>query len=211
MDAHDGGLPLPWRVPAARGADPLFDPLAEAWDFGRRRFCAATRRLACREKWIRWTETACRANLQQVVTNSRFLIVPSVKVPHLASHLMSRMLGRLSNDWQQRYGYELLLVETFVDPDKFKGVCYRAANWEAIGQTAGRDDGFANRKVSTGKKDVYVYKLRADARERLCREPKDELKLRGKPVEADGWIEQELATARIFDGRLRKRMYQVAE
>jgi hypothetical protein len=174
-------------------------------------FCAATRRLACREKWIGWTERACRANLQQVATNSRFLIVPSVKVPHLASHLMSRMLGRLSNDWQQRYGYELLLVETFVDPDKFKGVCYRAANWEAIGQTAGREDGFANRKVSTGKKDVYVYKLRADARERLCREPKDELKLRGKPVEADGWIEQELATARIFDGRLRKRMYQVAD
>jgi hypothetical protein len=72
-------------------------------------FSAATRRLACREKWIGWSETACRANLQQVATNSRFLIVPSVKVPHLASHLMSRILGRLSNDWQQRYGYELLL------------------------------------------------------------------------------------------------------
>jgi hypothetical protein len=172
-------------------------------------FSAATRRLACREKWIGWSEAARRANLQQVVCNSRFLIVAGVKVPHLASHVMGQMLRRVAKDWQDRYGYEPLLVETFVDPTQFEGTCYRAANWERIGETAGRVDGFANKKISTGKKDVYVYAWRQDVRERLCREPKDELKLRGKPVASADWVEEELATARVFDPRLRKRMVQV--
>jgi len=172
-------------------------------------FSAATRRLACRDKWIGWTEAAGRANLQQIVSNSRFLIVPSVKVPHLASHVMGQMLRRISKDWQDRYGYELLLVETFVDPEKFEGTCYRAANWERIGETAGRQDGFPNKKISTGKKDVYVYALRGDVHERLRHEPKDELKLRGRPVVSTDWVEEELATARVFDPRLRKRMVQV--
>ncbi len=172
-------------------------------------FSAATRRLACRDKWIGWSESAWRANLQQVACNSRFLVVPGVKVPNLASHVLGQILRRVSSDWQHRYGYELVLVETFVDPDRFEGVCYRAANWERIGQTAGRQDGFPNRKVSTGKKEVYVYALRGDARQVLCSEPKDELKLRGKPADPGDWVEQELATARIYDGRLRRRMYGV--
>lgn len=172
-------------------------------------FSAATQRLACRDKWIGWSEGAHRANLQQVVSNSRFLILPSVKVPHLASHVMGQMLRRVSKDWQDRYGYALLLVETFVDPDKFEGTCYRAANWERIGETAGRPDGFANKKISTGKKDVYVYALREEARQRLCCEPADELKLRGKPVASADWVEEELASARVFDPRLRKRMCRV--
>ena len=172
-------------------------------------FSGATRRLRCRDKWIGWSESACRANLQLVATNGRFLIVPSVKVPNLASHVLGQMLRRVSSDWQQRYGDELVLVETFVDPERFAGVCYRAANWERIGQTAGRQDGFANRKVSTGKKEVYVYELRSEARQVLCGEPKKELKRPGKPAGTADWVEQELATARIFDGRLRRRMYQV--
>ncbi|MGH8649327.1 MAG: IS4/Tn5 family transposase DNA-binding protein, partial [Burkholderiales bacterium] len=172
-------------------------------------FSAATRRLACREEWIGWSETALRANLQQVVSNSRFLIAPSVNVPHLASHALGQMLRRISDDWQQQYGYELMLAETFVDPEKFEGICYRAANWERIGATAGREEGFANKKVSSGKKDVYVYALREDARQRLCREPDDPLRLRSKPIGNVDWVEQELATARVFDSRLRKRMLQV--
>jgi len=172
-------------------------------------FSAATRRLACRDKWIGWSEQACRANLQQVACNSRFLIVPGVKVPNLASHVLGQSLGRVSTDWQQRYGYELVLIETFVDPERFEGVCYRAANWERIGRTAGRQDGFQNGNISTGKKEVYVYALRHDARQVLCSEPEDELKLLGKSAGQGDWVEQELATARIFDGRLRRRMYQV--
>ena len=172
-------------------------------------FSAATRRLACRDKWIGWSEQACRANLQRVICNSRFLIVPGVKVPNLASHVLGQSLGRVSIDWQERYGYELVLVETFVDAERFEGVCYRAANWERVGQSAGRQDGFQNGKVSTGKKEVYVYALGPDARQVLCSEPEDELKLRGKSAGKGDWVEQELAGARIFDGRLRRRMYQV--
>jgi len=172
-------------------------------------FSAATRRLACRDKWIGWSESACRVNLQRVVCNSRFLIVGSVKVPNLASHVLSQSLRRICSDWEQQYGYEVVLVETFVDREKFEGVCYRAANWERVGETAGREDGFQNGKISTGKKEVYVYALRPDARQLLCSEPEDELKLRGKSAGKGDWIEQELASARIFDGRLRKRMYQV--
>lgn len=173
-------------------------------------FSAATRRLACRDKWIGWSESACRANLQRVVSNSRFVIVAGVKVPNLASHVLGQSLRRISIDWQKRYGYEVVLVETFVDPERFEGVCYRAANWERVGETAGREDGFPNGKVSTGKKEVYVYALRRDTRQLLCVEPEDELKLRGKSaVKQQDWVEHELATARIFDGRLRRRMYQV--
>ena len=172
-------------------------------------FSAATRRLACRDQWIGWSESACRANLQGVISNSRFLIVPGVKVPNLASHVLGQSLRRVCSDWQERYGYEPVLVETFVDPERFEGVCYRAANWQQVGASAGRQDGFPNGKVSTGKKQVYVYALRADARQRLCSEPEDELKLRGQSASQGDWVEHELATARIFDGRLRRRMCQV--
>lgn len=172
-------------------------------------FSAATRRLRCRDEWIGWSESACRGNLQQVASNSRFLILPSVKVANLASHVLSQLVRRVSGDWQERYGYELLLVETFVDAERYRGVSYRAANWVQIGETAGRQDGFANGKISTGKKDVYVYALGRNVRGRLCREPEDKLKRRGKPETNRDWVEQELATARILDGRLRKRMYQV--
>jgi Domain of unknown function (DUF4338)/Transposase Tn5 dimerisation domain/Transposase DNA-binding len=172
-------------------------------------FSAATRRLRCREKWIGWSESACRANLQQVGCNSRFLIVASVKVPNLASHVMSQILRRLPSDWHERYGYELLLVETFVDPEHFQGISYRAGNWQHIGETAGREDGFANGTISTGKKQVYVYALNSNARQQLCREPEEGMKLPGKPAANADWVEQELATARIFDGRLRRRMYDL--
>jgi hypothetical protein len=172
-------------------------------------FSAATWRLACRDKWIGWSERGWRSNLQKVVSNSRFLIVGSVKVPNLASHVLGQTLGRIATDWQERYGEELALVETFVDSNQCEGVCYRAANWEWVGQTVGRQKAFANGKIPTGKKDVYVYALRRDAREVLCKEPADRLTRRGRSAASGDWIEQELATARIFDGRLRKRMYQV--
>lgn len=173
-------------------------------------FSAATRRLECREKWIGWNERAWRSNLQKVVLNSRFLVVGSVKVPNLASHVLGQTLGRLAADWQDRYGEELALVESFVDGNRFDGACYRAANWEWIGTTAGRQTAFRNGKIPTGKKDVYVYALRSDAQQLLCKEPADRLTLRGKSAAEGDWIEHELGTARIFDGRLRRRMYQVA-
>ncbi len=117
-------------------------------------FSAATWRLKSRDEWIGWSEAARLANLQQVVCNSRFLLAPSVEVPNLASHVLARSVHRLAHDWRQKYGYEPVLVETFVDGQRFAGTCYRAANWEWVGQTAGRDDGYSNAKRSTGKKEI---------------------------------------------------------
>jgi hypothetical protein len=173
-------------------------------------FSSATRRLGCRDQWIGWSERAWRSNLQKVVSNSRFLIVKSVKVPNLASHVLGQTLRRITRDWHERYGEELALVETFVDGNQFDGVCYRAANWERVGQTVGRAQAFANGRIPTGKKDVYVYALRQDAREVLGKEAGDRLMRRGRSAAGGDWIEHELGTARIFEGRLRRRMYQVA-
>lgn len=172
-------------------------------------FSAATRRLKSRDKWIGWSERACLANLQQVVCNSRFLIAPGVKVPNLASHVLGASLGRLTGDWREKYGYEPLLVETFVDAQQFEGTCYRAANWERVGQTAGRADGFENGKKSSGKKDIYLYSLHSSARQLLCREPEDRLALRGNPGADADWVEEEFGGARLFDGRLRSRLYKL--
>jgi len=173
-------------------------------------FSAATWRLKSRDQWIGWSEGARVANLQQVVCNSRFLLAPSVEVPNLASHVLALSVHRLPRDWRERYGYEPVLVETFVDGQRFAGTCYRAANWKWVGQTAGRDDGYSNGKRSTGKKEIYVYPLRRDWRNVLCYEPEDRLVLRTPMEEAGDWVQEEFAGARLYDERLRKRLYTLA-
>lgn len=173
-------------------------------------FSAAAWRLKDRDEWIGWSERARVANLQQVVCNSRFLIAPSVEVPNLASHVLSLSVRRLAGDWRERYGYAPVLVETFVDGQRFAGTCYRAANWVWVGQTAGRDNGYSNGKRSTGKKEIYVYPLRPDWQSTLGAEPEDRLVLRGSVGEA-GWVEEEFAGARVHDERLRRRLYTLAQ
>lgn len=170
-------------------------------------FSAATRSLKDRDKWIGWSERVRLENLQQIVCNSRFLIAPNVEVPNLASHVLALSVRQLGRDWRERYGYEPVLVETFVDGERFAGTCYRAANWQWLGQTAGRIDGYANGKQSTGKKEIYAYPLREDWRSVLCHESEDRLALR-TPVGNDcDWVEEEFAGARVYDDRLRKRLY----
>jgi hypothetical protein len=173
-------------------------------------FSGATFRLATRDHWIGWSDQARRANLAKVVNNSRFLIVPSVAVPNLASHVLGRSLARLATDWQARYGYEPVLVETFVDGQRYAGTCYRAANWQYLGDTAGRADGFANGKVATGKKAIFVRPLRADWQTILGQAPLDRLAIRPRAGGPSDWVEEEFASARIFDARTRRRLYVVA-
>ena len=170
-------------------------------------FSAAARRLKSRDGWIGWSEGARVANLQQVGCNSRFLLAPSVEVPNLASHVLARSVHRLARDWRQRYGYEPVLVETFVDGQRFAGTCYRAANWEWVGQTAGRNRPYSNAKRSTGRKEIFMYPLRADWRKLLRSEPEDRLVVRTPFAEAGDWVEEEFAGARIYDERLRRRLY----
>jgi len=107
-------------------------------------------------------------HLSYIANNTRLLILPWVKVPHLASHLLAIILKRVSADWQQKYGHPLHLVETFVEHDRFSGTCYKAANWELVGQTTGRScqDRYGNMSVPV--KDIYLYPLAPKFREVLC-------------------------------------------
>jgi len=101
-------------------------------------FSSPAWRMAERDRWIGWNETARKRNLQQIVNNSRFLIVPWVGVRNLASSILSVAMRRIGSDWRERYGTGLLLAETLVDGERFRGTCYRAANWIALGKTTGR-------------------------------------------------------------------------
>jgi hypothetical protein len=173
-------------------------------------FSGASKRLKSRDEWVGWSERARRANLQKVVSNSRFLIASGVQVPNLASRALGLALERLPADWEQRYGFEPILVETFVDPERFKGTCYKAANWKLVGETAGRKAGFQNGKRPTGKKQVYLYPLRKDARGPLREEPYQPLVARGLAADAKDWADEEFGGAQVFEGRLRTRLASLA-
>lgn len=175
-------------------------------------FSAATWRLKARDKWIGWSEKARRANLGQVVCNSRFLILPTVRVPHLASHVLSLAVARLCDDWESRYGLRPVLVETFVDGTRFKGTSYRAANWIYLGQTAGRKNAYFNGKIPDGKKEIFAYPLTAgiDWQKKLCGEPPTALSKASRPETFSDWTEEEFGTIEVYDKRLKERLYTVA-
>ena len=131
-------------------------------------FSSPAWRMAAREAWIGWDDSARRRNLQRVVNNSRFLLLPWVRVSNLASVVLSRSLRRVRPDWLARYGVEPVLAETLVDSSRYSGHCYRAANWLRLGETSGRgrmDRGHLREGVAP--KSVWVYPLVADATQRL--------------------------------------------
>jgi hypothetical protein len=102
-----------------------------------------------------------------MTNNTRFLILPWVKVKNLASFILGTCVRRLGNDWQNRYGHDLCLVETFVDRSRFAGTCYKAANWIRVGKTVGRSRQDRYHRLKTAIKDLYVYPLTADFQKRL--------------------------------------------
>ena len=165
-------------------------------------FSSGSWALRKRDEYIGWTENARRANLQRLVKNDRFLILPSVEVRHLASHVLSLSLARLVNDWEQRYQVRPVLVETFVDPSRFQGTCYKAANWKHVGDTAGRRDGRA--------KKIFVYPLTRKWRSILGKEPQFRLGAVPRPSTPSDWTEEEFGTIRFHDQRLKERLYKVA-
>jgi hypothetical protein len=121
-----------------------------------------------RDEWIAWTREQRAKNLNQTTNNTRFLILPWVKVPQLASWILGRILRRLARDWQTKYGHPICLVETFVERDRFKGTAYRAANWTKVGATRGRSRQDREQKLQVPVKDIYVYPLRRDFQKGLC-------------------------------------------
>ncbi len=175
-------------------------------------FSASAWHLAVRDQWIGWSAFARSRHLPKVVANSRFLILPSVQVPHLASHVLGMAARRIEADWVARYGYAPVLLETFVDESRFTGTCYRAANWQRLGQTCGRGRNDAQGTADIGRKGVYVYPLRPDWRAQLCTEPEPTFRLppQMQAEETTHWAEHEFGRVAFPDGRLRQRLLQLA-
>jgi hypothetical protein len=135
-------------------------------------FGAAAWQCAPRDRWIGWSAEQRAQGLSFIANNSRFLILPWVRVDCLASHILSQVAQRIAADWQQRYRHPIYLLETFVQQDRFRGTCYQAANWVCVGQTTGRtrqSQRHRDNEVHAPVKDIYLYPLRADGRRRLCR------------------------------------------
>lgn len=126
------------------------------------------RAIGSRDKWIGWDPQQRLANLPWVVNNSRFLILPWVNVKNLASYALGRVARLVGTDWQQRWGYRPVLLETFVDPRRYEGTCYLAANWQYLGMTTGEGLVRSGKTYSTTAKKVFVYPLKKDFRKILC-------------------------------------------
>jgi len=171
-------------------------------------YSASALRVDSREEWIGWSDVARRRNLALVVNNSRFLIVASVKVKCLASWILARTQARLRQDWERVYGYEPVLLETYVERGRFAGTCYRAGNWTCVGSTVGRGRQGAGASI----KDVYVLPLVRNWQQNLCTEPDGQVRVKAPrlPTAPRGWIEAELGGADMGDARLTARLLQMA-
>ena len=129
---------------------------------------SAPRHLGPRDRFIGWSPEVRRKNIRLIAYNLRFLILPWVEVPHLASHILGRMARLLLQDWERIYGHPVYFLETFVDPQRFKGTCYRAANWLVLGRTTGRGKDDLTHRPNRPIKEVLGYPLSKRFRERLC-------------------------------------------
>jgi hypothetical protein len=125
---------------------------------------SAPRHLGCRDRFIGWSAGARRENIRFLAYNLRFLILPWVRVPHLASHLLGLMARSLPHDWEQVYQHPVCFLETFVEPQRFRGTCYRAANWTVLGRTTGRGKADQTHRANRSLKEVLGYPLRRDFR-----------------------------------------------
>ena len=130
-------------------------------------FGSAAWKSAPRDDFIGWDDRARKANLKFLTNNMRFLILPWVRVPHLASHILGRVAHRISSDWLEKYGHPIYLLETFVEQERFLGICYQAANWICVGQTKGRSRNDRYTTLRVPIKDIYLYPLSKRFREAL--------------------------------------------
>ena len=131
---------------------------------------SAPRHLGCRDRFIGWSAEARRSNIHLIAANIRFLILPWVEVPHLASHILGHMARVLPGDWERIYGHPVYFLETFVDTERFRGTCYRAANWIVLGRTTGRGKDDQTHRPNRSIKDVLGYPLSRHFRQLLSQE-----------------------------------------
>jgi hypothetical protein len=133
-------------------------------------FGSSAWKVACRDSYLGWKKECRERSLYLVTNNMRFLVLPWVTVAHLASHILGRIARRIRKDWVERYGHTVVLLETFVDTSRFRGTCYRAANWRYAGQTKGRSRNDRYNDLRVPVKDVYLYPLTPHFREILADE-----------------------------------------
>jgi hypothetical protein len=181
--------PIELRQVRRTAEEPLFNSLIEhhhylgyeqpvgehlkyvVWAHGRPIAClawsSAPRHLGSRDRYIGWSAEARQRNIRGIAYNTRFLILPWVQIPHLASHILGQMAQILSHDWEQMYGHPVYFAETFIDPDRFRGTCYRAANWKLLGMTTGRGKDSTSKRPNRSLKEVLGYPLTPHFRDLL--------------------------------------------
>jgi hypothetical protein len=130
-------------------------------------FTSAAWKMAPRDGYIGWSESARARCLSRVVNNSRFLILPWVHIPNLASHVLAQAAKRVKQDWRAHYGVEPVLLETLVDRSRYAGTCYRAANWTSVGLTQGRGRMDRSGKAQGERKEIFLFPLRRDWQRQL--------------------------------------------
>lgn len=128
---------------------------------------SAPRHIGCRDRFIGWSAAVRQRHVHLVAYNTRFVILPWARIPHLASHILAQSARQVSADWSELYGHPIWLLETFVDRERFRGTCYRAANWIHLGVTTGRGKDDQTHKPNRSLKDMLVYPLAANFRVRL--------------------------------------------
>jgi hypothetical protein len=170
-------------------------------------FSACSWKVKKRDSFIGWSENAREKNLQLVINNSRFLILPTVDVPNLASHILSLSQKSIQSDWMNRYCYKPVLIETYVERERYLGACYRAANWNFLGKTEGR----GRQNTSEPVKDVYAMPIDKDWKKILCTESDGSL---SRPVYKESestrnWAKNELSDLRTGDKRIDSRLIQL--
>lgn len=131
-------------------------------------FGSAAWRVKARDEFVGWNDAQRQKHLHLLTNNTRFLILPWVRVAHLASYLLAQIRWRLSSDWMAKYGHPICMLETFVQRDRFQGTCYRAAGWIHVGETTGRSRNDSDYTLRVPVKDVYLQPLISDFRKRLC-------------------------------------------
>jgi hypothetical protein len=174
-------------------------------------FSSCALKLQCREVWIGWDDEVRRRYLERVVALSRFLIRPCVRCDHLASRVLGLAVKRVGSDYRDRYGVEIFLLETFVDPTKYDGTCFRAANWIGIGQSKGRGRQDIKCEAQAGIKDVYMYPLESRFRQILKVEKRLPPLGVAEGLEGSGWARQEFAGAQVGHVGRVERVIQMAE
>ncbi len=135
-------------------------------------FGSAAWKTAARDSFIGWDSETRKVNINYITNNTRFLILPHVQIPHLASHVLGHVMRRIQKDWMNKYAHKIHMVETFVERDRFKGTCYKAANWLCIGQTKGRSRQDRYKKLTVPVKDIFLYPLTKNFKQVLCSKDK---------------------------------------